>query len=103
MEFSQIKDRLDFPESDFAILSMETSHRPELARKVLMEIGISWPVLDDDAEIASKLFGVSGVPTNIFIDREGRMVFRSQGFSPGDEDEIVEMIEALIELPPESE
>ncbi len=97
MEFSHIKDKLDFPESNFAVLSVETTHRPEYARKILIEDQIGWPSLDDDQEIASKLFGVTAVPTNIFIDRDGRMVFRTVGFAPGDERNVVEMIEALIE------
>jgi hypothetical protein len=99
VEFSHIGDKLDFPAEDFVILSMETSHRPDMARKILLEDKISWPSLDDDEQIASKLFGVTGVPTNIFIDREGRMVFRSNGFAPGDERNIVEMVQALLDRP----
>jgi len=102
VEFSRVKDLLNFPEEDFAVLSMETTHRPDFARKILIENGIDWPSLDDDQQIASKLFGVDGVPTNIFIDREGRMVFRSVGFSPGDERNFVEMIQALIDRPVEN-
>jgi len=96
VEFSRIKDLLDFPSSDFTVLSVETTHRPDMARKVLLEDGIEWPSLNDDQEIASKLYGVKGVPTNIFIDRAGRMVFRTTGFSPGDETNFVEMVEALM-------
>lgn len=97
MEFSHIKDVLDFPAGEFAALSVETSHRPELARKILMENPIGWPSLDDDQGIAFKLYGVEGLPTNIFIDREGRMIFRTTGFEPGEERNMAEMIEALIE------
>jgi len=68
-----------------------------MARKILIEDGVWWPSLDDDQEIASKLFNVTGVPMNLFIDRQGRTIFRSTGFSPGDERNYVEMIQALME------
>ncbi len=99
MEFSHINEKLKFSENDFAILSVETTNRPDFARKILMEDQISWPSLDDDEQIASKLFGVTAVPANIFIDREGRMVFRTLGFAPGDGDNILDMIQALIDRP----
>lgn len=50
----------------------------------------------DDQEVASKLYEVRAVPTNVMIDRSGRIFFRSLGFAPGKEKALAAEIEYLL-------
>jgi len=82
---------------DFQLLAVETSNRPELARAFAEEVGATWPVLIDEARMSGEKFGIRAVPTNLFIDREGRIVFSAIGFREGDEANYEAMIRALLD------
>jgi hypothetical protein len=41
------------------------------------------------------LFKIQGTPTNLVIDRQGRIIFRHLGFSPGSEKILAAEIEML--------
>jgi hypothetical protein len=92
----------DFSPSDFVLLGVETTHRAELARAYVESIGASWPILMDDQEAVGKLYEVPGVPTNVFVDPSGRILFRSVGFREGDERIIAETIASMVERRPAS-
>ncbi len=79
--------------SDFTILSIETTNRPELAKKFVAEVGATFPIVLDDTKQARGLFSLKGVPTNLVIDRQGNIIFRHLGFAPGEE----KVLEAEIE------
>jgi hypothetical protein len=71
--------------SDFTILSIETTNRPELAREFVQKVGATFPIVLDEQKTAGTIFQLQGVPTNLLIDREGNVIFRHLGFSPGHE------------------
>lgn len=52
-------------------------------------------LLDRDGK-ALKAFGVSGLPTTIVLDREGRMVYKALGARKFDDPAIVAILRALI-------
>jgi hypothetical protein len=70
---------------DFTILSIETTNRPELAKKFVQEVGAAFPILLDEKRQSGEVFQLVGVPTNLLIDTEGNVVFRHLGFAPGHE------------------
>ena len=81
----------------FALIGIETSNRPEMSREYVKSIGAEiWPHLMDDQDVAGQRFGVQGVPTNLFIDHQGRILFRTVGFREGDQVAIEEMVRALL-------
>jgi hypothetical protein len=80
--------------TDFTVLSIETTNRPELARKFVQEIGATFPIALDEQKSAGTTFQLRGVPTNLLIDREGNVVFRHLGFAPGHE----KILEAEVKL-----
>lgn len=52
--------------------------RPEVAR-VAEQLGISYPVLLDPGDIASRRFDLSMLPTTLLFDRSGAIVWRRDG------------------------
>jgi len=53
--------------------------------------------LDPNQQIA-KMFNAVLLPTMILIDKEGEIVWRHQGFIPGDEVEIEAKIKSLLAI-----
>ena len=87
----------EYDAKDFVMLSIDTTNRPEMSREYIESVGAGWPILMDDQEIAGENFGIQGVPTNLFLDQDGRIVFKQVGFREGMEDGIRAMIDALVE------
>lgn len=97
MEFPRLVGLTDeLADEDFQLLAVETSNRPEMARAFAEEAGATWPILVDDSRMSGEKFGIRAVPTNLFIDREGRIVFSVIGFREGDEADYEAMIRALL-------
>ena len=84
--------------SDFTILSVETTNRPELAKMWVADMKATFPIVTDELKMARSIFQLKGVPTNILIDRKGRAIFRHLGFSPGDEKILEAEVEYLVGL-----
>lgn len=62
-------------------VSMEEEAERYKATKFIKDHKLNFPVLYNDN--LDKLYNVEGYPTNIFIDREGRIKFRSLGYYDG--------------------
>ncbi len=86
-----------YSDQDFALIGIETTNRAEMSREYVESIGADvWPHLMDDQDVAGERFGVQGVPMNIFVDHQGRIMFKTVGYRPGDEQAFEEMVDALI-------
>jgi hypothetical protein len=97
VEFPHLRElNHEMKEEDFVLVSVETTNRPELARAFLEQYGADWTVLIDAERQAGELYELKGVPTNFFIDRQGRIMFSTLGFREGDEAGMREMIHALL-------
>jgi hypothetical protein len=88
--FQQYKNR------GFTVFSVETSNRPQLAKEFTDKVGATFPIVEDDAKISENLFGVKATPTNLIIDKKGRIYFTSLGYSPGHEKALAAMVEYLL-------
>jgi hypothetical protein len=51
----------------------------------------------DDADVSEKLFGVTATPTNLLIDRGGKIFFTNIGFAPGGEKNLAAQVEYLLQ------
>jgi len=59
-------------------------------------LGINYPVLlDTNSEVMADLH-VNLLPTLLFVDKDNKIVHTHQGFRPGDEKEIIKIIEELL-------
>lgn len=79
---------------------MEVSDRPELARKFVDEVGATFPIVNDDQNLARGLYKIAGTPTNLLIDRSGRIFFRTLGYAPGHEKIYAAQIDYLLDREP---
>lgn len=50
----------------------------------------------DDSDSSDKLFGVKATPTNLVIDRKGRIFFKTIGYGPGMEHGLAAQVEYLL-------
>lgn len=66
------------------------------AKKLLKELGVSFPVLFDPESKASKLYKVDAMPTTVVIDKKGQIRFVNRGYKSGDENKYRDQIRELI-------
>lgn len=97
-EFPHFVDLLREYEEDrevvFLTVATAGSPRDEVAR-MIEENGYAFPVLFDEQGLALD-FEILGYPTTLYIDRDGRIQFKRQGFSPSGYDRgVARRIDAL--------
>ena len=57
---------------------------------------VSFPVIYDKDSTVSKAYDVQGMPSTVIIDRKGNIRVLHRGYKPGDENEYLDSIRALI-------
>ena len=57
---------------------------------------VTFPILFDTKNGVAEQFGVEGMPSSVFVDREGKVRYVHRGYKPGDEAEYAEMIRSLV-------
>ena len=83
----------------FNVVAVEISKRPELAKEFLGEIGVTFPVVEDTENLAAR-YAIRGTPTTFVLSRDGRIWFRSVGYSPGQEVKLKAEVEYLLDRDP---
>lgn len=66
------------------------------AKKLIKELGVSFPILYDAESKASSLYNVDAMPTTVVIDKKGEIRFVNRGYKPGDENKYRDQIRELI-------
>lgn len=66
------------------------------AKKLLKELGVTFPVLFDSESKASSLYNVDAMPTTVVIDKKGQVRFVNRGYKAGDENKYRDQIRELI-------
>ncbi len=66
------------------------------AKKLIKELGVSFPVLWDAESKASSLYNVDAMPTTVMIDKKGEIRFVNRGYKAGDENKYRDQIRELI-------
>ena len=75
---------------------METTNRPQLAKEFTASIGATFPIVEDAQKDVCKLYDVRATPTTLLIDRSGRIIFHSLGYSQGEEKTLAAEVEYLL-------
>jgi thiol-disulfide isomerase/thioredoxin len=57
---------------------------------------VTFPVLFDRKNEVSVLYGVSAMPTTVLVDRKGNVRWMHRGYKPGDENEYLNQVRALL-------
>jgi peroxiredoxin len=66
------------------------------AKKLIKELGVTFPILYDTESKASSLYNVDAMPTTVVIDKKGAIRFVNRGYKAGDEVKYREQIRELI-------
>lgn len=66
------------------------------AKKLLKELGVTFPVLFDTESKASSLYNVDAMPTTVVIDKKGQVRYVNRGYKEGDENKYRDQIRELI-------
>ncbi len=66
------------------------------AKKLLKELGVTFPVLFDTESKASSLYNVDAMPTTVVIDKKGQVRYVNRGYKDGDENKYRDQIRELI-------
>ena len=80
------------------MLLIQISQTQDDGKKFLEDHNYTMTSLYSEGNWASDNYGVKAAPANFFIDRQGRIIFQSTGFSPGMEKEIESQIKELLEF-----
>jgi thiol-disulfide isomerase/thioredoxin len=80
----------------FEVFSISIDKDEKAWRKALLDEEMPWKqVLSPDMNATMKLFNFSGIPTLYFLDKEGKIVVSTAGFSPDFEEKIVKILDGL--------
>jgi thiol-disulfide isomerase/thioredoxin len=79
---------------DVVVLGINVGEEPARVRAFLGENPVGFPVLLDVKTAAAKLYGVKGLPTNVFIDPKGRLVAAIPGAL--DRDTLVSLLQHVL-------
>ncbi len=75
------------PKDKFKMLAILNNDDPTLADKFVAKLGITIPVLDDQANMVGPTYGLTGLPETFVVDKEGvlreKYIGPAQWDSPG--------------------
>src|ERR1700752_5154748 len=80
----------------FTMLGVNVEPDSNAANDWLQATPVSFPILYDRDSKVSKLYDVAGMPSTVIIDRGGKLRVLHRGYKPGDENEYLDSIRALI-------
>jgi len=80
----------------FTVMGVNVEKDSSKAKKMLRDVPVTFPILFDTENKASKLYKVSAMPSTVMIDRDGNMRYLHKGYKSGDENEYAKWIKKLI-------
>jgi thiol-disulfide isomerase/thioredoxin len=81
----------------FTMLGVNVEPDPKAAEAWLAkEMPVSFPIAYDTKSEVSKLYKVAGMPSTVIVDRKGKVRVIHKGYKPGDENEYLSHIRALV-------
>ena len=80
----------------FTMIGVNVEPDSKSADEWLKATPVSFPILYDRDSKVSKLYNVAGMPSTVIIDRHGNLRKLHRGYQPGDENEYLDSIRALI-------
>ncbi len=88
-----------FKDEDFAILAINEWETEDhvFAFTGQLEVDPTFPILFDKESEVAQLYGVKGLPTTVFLDKKGRVVYRAVGGRDFDHPEVKKIIRGLLQ------
>ncbi|MBJ6360185.1 peroxiredoxin family protein [Paenibacillus sp. GCM10012307] len=84
----------EYKDKDFVMLAISIGEEKETVEQFIRDTGYSFNVLLDPDKSVSREYGIKPIPVSLFIDREGRIVFRKLGTM--NEEQMRERIEQIL-------
>lgn len=81
----------------FTLAGVNVEPDPRQAEQWLAKtVSVSFPVAYDAESKVSRLYGIAGMPSSVFVDRRGRLRHLHAGYKPGDENVYLDYLRTLI-------
>jgi thiol-disulfide isomerase/thioredoxin len=80
----------------FTLLGVNVEPDAKAAEAFLKATPVSFPVVYDPDSKVSRLYEVAGMPSTVIVDRKGTVRYVHRGYKPGDENEYLNQIRALV-------
>jgi peroxiredoxin len=80
----------------FTVLGVNVEEDSSIAKTLLKDIPVSFPILFDTQNAVSKQYQVSAMPSTVMIDRNGNMRYLHKGYKPGDEAQYKKWVKELV-------
>ena len=85
-----------YKDMGFVLLGVNVEPDVRSANGWLSKTPVSYPILSDPKSAVSQLYQVQAMPTTVIIDRQGVVRYVHNGYLPGDENQYMNSIRALI-------
>jgi len=85
-----------YKDMGFVLLGVNVEPDAHSANAWLRKTPVSYPILYDPKSQVSQLYQVQAMPTTVIVDRQGVVRFVHNGYVPGDENQYMNSIRALI-------
>ena len=85
-----------YKDMGFVLLGVNVEPDAHNANGWLKKTPVSYPILYDPKSQVSQLYQVQAMPTTVIVDRQGIVRFVHNGYVPGDENQYMNSIRALI-------
>ena len=79
----------------FTVLGVNVEPDSAAAVAWLKGVPVDFPILFDRKNAVAQSFGVEGMPSSVFIDRNGNVRYVHRGYAAGDESKYADMIRSL--------
>jgi peroxiredoxin len=86
--------RKKYPTEKLVIIGVSWDHDSKKLEAFVKNQKINWPHFYDRNEEISRLYGIEAIPTLILIDKEGRMIYKSD-LVQSDKDKLSKVLEGL--------
>ena len=80
----------------FTVVGINVEPDSAAAQTWLKGVGVAFPILFDRENKVAASFGVAGMPSTVFVDRNGAVRYVHRGYKPGDEAKYSDMIRSLV-------
>ena len=85
-----------YKDMGFTLIGVNVEPDSHNADAWLKKTPVSYPILSDPKSQVSQLYQVQAMPTTVIVDRQGVVRFVHNGYLPGDENQYMNSIRALI-------
>ncbi|HTQ37304.1 MAG TPA: TlpA disulfide reductase family protein [Steroidobacteraceae bacterium] len=80
----------------FTMIGVNVEPDSKDALQWLKATPVTFPILFDTKSEVSKAYQVTGMPSTVIVDRKGNLRWLHSGYKPGDENEYLDQIRALV-------